>query len=387
MMIRELFENVLQNYLAEKRKPLRGNSFANILRRDLPNAIREKAYITNKYKIKGSPGGGNWAEIPWVAVLDLEITDTPGREFFIAYLFDAEMNGVHLSLNQGWTQYEEKFGNNQRAARQAMMKKTAEYQQALNSSFDFSTEPIDFHATHNLGKGYRHGHICGKFYAKGAIPSDEVLLDDLRNLLGVYRELKGAVKAIDSGALKPDATNFDDVDLSYSFSPAVTIQEMVLRPMPAREKRENLKNRKMIFNEERQLEKNKWNKKVGDWAEKFVRDAEIFRLTKAGKKKLADDVQIVSEDMALGYDVLSFEEDGTEKYIEVKGSTTDVMGFILTAHELEKSKKLKNYYLYVVRSVGKKNASLSFVKHPTFESELFLMEPRSYLVKYTSVQT
>jgi len=44
-----------------------------------------------------------------------------------------------------------------------------------------------------LGIGYELGNICAKYYSKNAVPNDKILINDLRNLLSVYRELFGHV--------------------------------------------------------------------------------------------------------------------------------------------------------------------------------------------------
>ena len=66
--------------------------------------------MKSKYKIQGSIGQGNPAEIPWICVFDLDITKSAQDGFYIVYLFTSDMSGVYLSLNQGWTQYEREYG-------------------------------------------------------------------------------------------------------------------------------------------------------------------------------------------------------------------------------------------------------------------------------------
>jgi hypothetical protein len=68
------------------------------------------------------------------------------------------------------------------------------------------------------------------------------------------------------------------------------------------------------------LEKEQKNRVLGAEGEKFVLDYEKWRLVKAGKKKLADEVQWISKDVGdgTGYDILSKNEDGSNRFIEVK---------------------------------------------------------------------
>ncbi len=70
-----------------------------------------KSSFINKenYLITGSAGQGNWADVPWIAVFDKEITTSATIGYDIAYLFRADMSGVYLSLNQGWTYFKENY--------------------------------------------------------------------------------------------------------------------------------------------------------------------------------------------------------------------------------------------------------------------------------------
>ncbi len=109
-MIKEYFEKILDNYLNEKMKPMQANSLAFSIRSSLPQEIRIKSYVSSHYFITGSAGQGNLAKIPWIGVFDRDITDTAQKGYYIVYLFDANMDGVYLSLNQGWAQYQKQYG-------------------------------------------------------------------------------------------------------------------------------------------------------------------------------------------------------------------------------------------------------------------------------------
>lgn len=68
------------------------------------------------------------------------------------------------------------------------------------------------------------------------------------------------------------------------------------------------------------LEREARNISLGKAGEEFVLNFEHFRLHELGHKKLADRVEhvSVSKGDGMGYDVLSYESDGRERYIEVK---------------------------------------------------------------------
>lgn len=141
----------------------------------------------NKYAFKGSMGNGRIANIPWIAVFDKEITKQATEGYYIVYLFREDMQGLYLSLNQGFTQY----GINDRGRKEA--KKNANKALELLRSTEGFSSNIDLQNKGNLAKGYEAGNICCKYYSIDSIPNDQVLIDDLRNLIGIYKELKGLI--------------------------------------------------------------------------------------------------------------------------------------------------------------------------------------------------
>lgn len=109
------------------------------------------------------------------------------------------------------------------------------------------------------------------------------------------------------------------------------------------------------------------NRSLGRAGELFVLDLEARRLHAAGRVKLADRVEHVaaSQGDGLGYDVLSFEEDGQERLIEVKTTAFgELTPFYVSRSELARSKQdADRYHLYRV---------FDFRKQP----RLFSMEGR-----------
>lgn len=96
------------------------------------------------------------------------------------------------------------------------------------------------------------------------------------------------------------------------------------------------------------------NEALGLAGEKFVINFEKARLIHAGKEKLADRVEQVSVTVGpiAGFDILSFEPDGSDRYIEAKttkyGKHTP---FYITPNELRFSReKAARYHLYRVFS-------------------------------------
>lgn len=182
-----MLKELLEKALLYKENQL---EVSKVIEVDCPKAIKELASIPSSFKVYGSTRTGNFAQVPWFGVFDKDITESAQRGYYIVYLLNANMTGICLSLNQGWTDFKEKFGA---TSGKVAVKKTASYCRSLiRSSLEgFSDSDIDLNATTPLAKGYELGHIYGKYYQMDSIPDDIVLVNDLRGLMGVYAELKG----------------------------------------------------------------------------------------------------------------------------------------------------------------------------------------------------
>lgn len=94
------------------------------------------------------------------------------------------------------------------------------------------------------------------------------------------------------------------------------------------------------------------NRSLGRAGELFVVELEARRLHLAGKKALSERVEHVAATQGdgLGFDVLSFEEDGRERLIEVKTTSFgELTPFYVSRNELARSKADANrYQLYRV---------------------------------------
>ncbi len=132
----------------------------------------------------------------------------------------------------------------------------------------------------------------------------------------------------------------------------------------------------------------KQRKRIGDRGEKLVLMYEIEILKKSGRHDLAKKVDHVADKTdGKGYDILSYELDGSEKPIEVKATSSKSFsgGFFLSSNELKKSKDINNYHIYFVSSAMSKKPEISIVKEPEFENEHnYMLSPTIYNVKIIS---
>lgn len=100
------------------------------------------------------------------------------------------------------------------------------------------------------------------------------------------------------------------------------------------------------------LEREQHNRDLGFRGEELVMEFERYKLIRAGREGLAERVEWVSRDKGdgMGYDILSKNLSGTDKYIEVKTTKlTREAPFFFTSRELQFSASVaQDFHLYRV---------------------------------------
>lgn len=128
---------------------------------------------------------------------------------------------------------------------------------------------------------------------------------------------------------------------------------------------------------------NNQKRRKGKKAEDLVLSLEIKILELNGFQELADMANdSPSTFPSYGYDIDSFELDGTPKQIEVKSIQKYGNTFYITKNELEKSSSLPNYYIYLVFDVLDQ-PSIKYIKHPKLgDNSIFQLIPENYKVRF-----
>ncbi len=123
------------------------------------------------------------------------------------------------------------------------------------------------------------------------------------------------------------------------------------------------------------------NRDLGLAGELLVMAHEQKRLRDAGRNDLAARVEHVAlSDSAAGYDILSFELDGSEKFIEVKTTTGPAStSFYISENEVNVSRQLQElYWLYRVHSYSREKNSAAFYVKNGDVSKGFELTPTTY---------
>lgn len=182
--LKAYLEQVLNNYVTAKTQTFAGHPLGQLVRRTVPESLRELPYISEHVRVQGSIGQGNWASVPWIAVMDKRMTETTQRGVYIVYLFSQDMSTVYLTLNQGVTEVINDMGRKEGYA--YLQQKVNEIRSQLPLEGFVKDDKIEL-ASGGLGRDYQVSTIAYVRYEAGAVPGDEQLLADLENLMENYQ--------------------------------------------------------------------------------------------------------------------------------------------------------------------------------------------------------
>jgi 5-methylcytosine-specific restriction protein A len=186
LSLAESLRRISIEYENQAREAFAGNELANFIRNsdESLKGIAGDAFVT-----RSSPGQGAWAQIPWLAAFDPEITTTAQSGYYVVYLVVPSRKEVYLSLNQGTTEMQREFGSeylNQLQARAVL------YQSMISSMTQgqsLITGPLDLGEKSDLARGYEAGNVVAKLYDQNALADKSAVEEDLKFFLAMYTNL------------------------------------------------------------------------------------------------------------------------------------------------------------------------------------------------------
>lgn len=171
------------------------NPFRNIIAKDIPQLLKKCADIQSPYITVGSYGKGRWTAVPWIAIFDSRITTSAQKGVYIVYLVNKDSKELYLTFevaatevmgsrtdSKGNTVFSGVVGKNDPKMRQALKAHVEEIRMDIPNSYFNADEAI------NTGSsGYDYGAVYYKKYELDSLPEGEVLVEDLKAMLDVYR--------------------------------------------------------------------------------------------------------------------------------------------------------------------------------------------------------
>lgn len=217
--LRTGFLKIMGEYLEAKRERFAGHSLGSFVRHEITNEIAKLPFIDeNQYIVTGSIGQGNWATIPWIAVLNKNITTSTQRGYFIMYLFSEDMQRLYLTLTQGVTETtKEELGRIKREIREVI---TMSEKVKKDDDIILGTSPK---------RGYENSTAAYISYSVQEMPGEEELVGDLQEMIQYYEQYINGVN-LNSSETQDSNPNGED-----GLSDRITNKDLLGRNLLVRE--------------------------------------------------------------------------------------------------------------------------------------------------------
>ncbi|MGW7798508.1 MrcB family domain-containing protein [Staphylococcus xylosus] len=183
MTLSKLIKEIGNTYLKEKKSgEYTGAPVGKLVKNQMVDELKNIEQLKG-FKLKGSIGNGNFAEVPWVAIMDENITKSTTEGIYIVFLFSGDGEKVFLTLNQGVTYFK-----NKKLKKHDIVKASNTIYEILDSP-ESAPIDIDLKAKTSLGKGYENTTISGFEYYINDMPDSSIIESDINKLLNDYEQL------------------------------------------------------------------------------------------------------------------------------------------------------------------------------------------------------
>lgn len=207
--IKTMLHHIMSQYLRAKQESFGGHPLGNYVRKIVPDELAKLPFIDARYIIEGSVGRGNWAKVPWIAILDQRMTTTVQKGIYIVYLFAENMESVYLTLNQGVTIPIQELG------RLRAYQYFAEQARKIRAKILLKGFQTDKNL-HGVGQDYQASTIAYVRYDFDNLPENDVLIADLKNMLENYQQYADLVL---QGKLHPEKEQQDYHEEQQEYRP------------------------------------------------------------------------------------------------------------------------------------------------------------------------
>lgn len=377
--------------------------YLNLVNKELPDHIKN-TFSVSQFKVWGSIGMGQYAEVPWVAIIDPEISTTTQEGFDIVFLFHPEGEGVYLTLNQGWKAIVNSAkGYSDYSPSELAISLSKRLSEKLDTNLDQGVFKYyeDDKRNNSLTKnalGYAFGSIYYKYYSFEEI-ANSVIEDDLKEFIRLYKVLTSKVSRdyyLEMLRTIEDYTFETDVK---EINTKKTV-DIVNAPSFSHNRKTSTTSRRIKDKDLKLALKEKVL--TGDKGEKiaiqYFQDLIDNSVLSSTEKKRFESVlcQVSKKGHGYGYDIVAFDPNDLikidEKFIEVKATTSTNIKepFFLSLNELWAIKdnpgKILIMRLYDIKTTPKAYFIDPYKDTNSFDSideileTLFEVEPISYKI-------
>lgn len=179
--------------------------YKELISKILPTEISSNIENKKSMKIKGSYGQGRLSEVPWVAILDTDITNSTQRGYYIVLLFHPEGEGVYITINQGWKNIKDMSKESDYNAVELAKTLSIKLANYMDSTSDvYEPGPFKYYEDERKNeemmkndnpKGYSLATILYKYYKFDDQRDfkEEDIIRDIKKYILYYRQIKNQV--------------------------------------------------------------------------------------------------------------------------------------------------------------------------------------------------
>jgi len=167
----------MSEYLQAKTEPFKSHPLASFMRNTIPKRFSALEFIQKgPYVVNASVGQGNWAAVPWIAIMNENITTSTQRGYYIVYLFNEQMNTVYLTFAQGVTETEKDEIKNIKD----------KFREFLPKDSKIHTDDNIYLGDSKRAKEYAFSTAAYIKYDYDQLPEEDVLIKDLKEMVEIY---------------------------------------------------------------------------------------------------------------------------------------------------------------------------------------------------------
>ena len=372
-MLREYLLQLIGGYDAylEGRRTDGRHPMHKLLHDEIPAALSSLTPDPGHFQFKGSDGGGNITEVPWVAVFHREITESAQTGYYVVWLLPKDRKSIILELGLGATQFSDLYGENTKAldaAARAGVKALSVAKPLVPKLFssDLQARIAEGQIT-PLGNSYEH-----KAYGKAAIISVSYPVDNLPEAGRLNSDYVAFIKLYQRLVSSPLMPTTDELvmDEVAEATQAGVIESSILQATEFEERTSRNPSQRTNSGSKASRRISRESKKIGDRGEHLVFEFLKEELKRQGRNDLSERViwhQQSSSDRTPGWDITTYSPDTEESmFVEVKASQgAKINEVILTKKEWDAAKMHgSKYCIYLVSNVLRKHPVVEVLRDP-----------------------
>ncbi|MEW4288383.1 MrcB family domain-containing protein [Rossellomorea marisflavi] len=202
-IIQEKLLHVMNNYIQSRAQPFGGNKLGSYVRKTVPQELEKIDCLNDDYVVTGSVGQGNWATVPWIAIMNRTITTSTQRGYYIVYLFSEDMSRLYLTFAQGVTE----------TTREEMVMRKQEIRTNIKMKDSVRKDDEIYLGESGKAKGYALSTAAYIEYHKESMPSEEELVEDLESMITYYERYIEYTNAKDEPVKDDEVDSLNEIDL------------------------------------------------------------------------------------------------------------------------------------------------------------------------------